>query len=960
MHYNVSNINLCISREKEMYKGDGKMAAKRVHKCLAALTAFLLCFLIISPAFTTEASAAGPASGSAAGRVVRVGLPDSDNIADGKDGNAIVEFQRDYLQALAEYADWSYEYVEADWGDCISMIKSGEIDLLLDVSKTDDRFEYMNFSSESMGTEMCYLFGRGDTNLKYDDFEAFDGMTVGYEAGSTILNSIQDYADKMGFTIKAKPYSSGAAMFKGLDAGEVDTVVQTNFFDTPPGHVILAKCDPSPVYIVTSKSDPRLITELDDAMTQLFSYNPSFNSDIFEYHLGRLASQAVGYTQQELDYLASKPTVDVYYETNWEPFEYDENGKAGGITPDIIRAIGDDTGINFRFVLESSTQDVYVGTSGASADTIMAVSYDYSWANDHDLLVTQPYISGTTMRVTKDKDVTPRTVATVKDGYLASQIKKTYPELTQVPYLTFAECMDAVLKGSADCTFLNYYQASDYRSMSKYSDFSYTPEENITQSIGLGVTKGSDPALFGILSKSLQRLSFNTVQGIINEDATHAKPMTLSLMVRRYPVEAAAGFGVLGLLACIAVFGVIMSSAQKKQNLQLAEAKREADAANAAKSEFLSRMSHDMRTPLNGIIGMTYIANEQQNPPRTTDCLTKIDTSSKFLLNLINDVLDMSKAESGRIELHPEPYPVEEFTQYISAVVKPLCEEKNQKLITEVDIPDNCVPVMDKLRVNQIVFNLLSNAVKYSPEGEEIAYRAKSEITPDGRMSMCIKVSDNGIGMSRKFQKVLFDPFTQESRSDISESRGSGLGLAITKRLVELMGGSITVESEMGSGSTFTVNFECDYVAGESRDGGAKQPPEDSRAPFAGKHVLLCEDHPLNQEIAKALLEDKGMLVEIADDGQRGVSLFSCSAVGYYDAILMDIRMPIMDGYEATRQIRAQNRGDARTVPIIAMTADAFAADVQKCLDSGMNDHIAKPIEPENMYSVLEKNLRIM
>jgi signal transduction histidine kinase/PAS domain-containing protein len=399
---------------------------------------------------------------------------------------------------------------------------------------------------------------------------------------------------------------------------------------------------------------------------------------------------------------------------------------------------------------------------------------------------------------------------------------------------------------------------------------------------------------------------------------------------------------------------------QEKQNMeQLRRAVTEAERANRAKTDFLSRMSHDMRTPLNGIIGMTYLAREQDNNPKTEECLDNIDLSSKFLLGLINDVLDMAKAESGTLELRPEPYSTKEFEQYINAVIRPICTEKNQELVTEISMPEGCVVLADKLKVNRIVFNLLSNAVKYSPEGSRITYRDISKIQADGRVQDCIEVIDHGTGMSEEFQKSLFEPFTQENRDDNSRIRGTGLGLAITKKMVDAMGGTIEVQSRLGKGTAIRVvlTFEQAHAVTQKEPAAAAGIRQAEAQPLAGKHVLLCEDHPLNQEIAKALLEELGMIVETADDGMAGLKLFENSNAGFFDAVLMDIRMPVMNGYEAAHAIRNLNRADSRTVPIIAMTADAYAEDVQRCLDAGMNAHLAKPIDPAVMKATLVKFL---
>jgi len=400
------------------------------------------------------------------------------------------------------------------------------------------------------------------------------------------------------------------------------------------------------------------------------------------------------------------------------------------------------------------------------------------------------------------------------------------------------------------------------------------------------------------------------------------------------------------------------SRRQEQRNLnQLRQALMDAEQASRAKTDFLSRMSHDMRTPLNGIIGMTYIARGQKNGRRTEECLDKIDLSSKFLLGLINDILDMAKAESGAIELHPEPYSMKEFEQYIDAVIRPICSEKNQELITEFYMPDGCIPLADKLKMNQIVFNLLSNAVKYSPEGSRIWYRDISEVQDDGRVKDCIEVIDHGTGMSEEFQKVLFEPFTQENRIDSSEMRGTGLGLAITKKLVDAMGGRIEVQSKLKVGTTIRVELLLDQApeAAPEAQKESSAAEKGQGVSLAGKHILLCEDHPLNQEIAKALLSELGLIVSTADDGLAGVKLFESAASGFFDAVLMDIRMPVMNGYEAARTIRSLDRPDGKTVPIIAMTADAYAEDVQKCLDAGMNAHLAKPIDPQLLKDVLTK-----
>jgi signal transduction histidine kinase/CheY-like chemotaxis protein len=417
---------------------------------------------------------------------------------------------------------------------------------------------------------------------------------------------------------------------------------------------------------------------------------------------------------------------------------------------------------------------------------------------------------------------------------------------------------------------------------------------------------------------------------------------------------------VLAVIFVIVLIYNIRKRKKLKEALQESRKRLEVNrAANQAKTEFLSRMSHDIRTPLNGIIGMTRIARKQDNSEKTVECLDKIDTSSAFLLELINDILDMSSIESNKITLDPEPYYIADGMKYINAVIKPLCDEKEQKLTVTDETERSAVPLIDALRMNQIGFNIISNAVKYTPAGGTIEIVINTRVLDDKKLRLTFTVRDNGIGMSKEFQSRLFDPFTQANRDDISETRGSGLGLSIVKKLTELMGGTITVDSELNKGTTITVGITFDYIAGKEDEGADIAAPhgETDISLLQGMHVLLCEDHPLNQEIARAMLEDKGITMDIVTDGRQGVTQFAASDIGYYDAVLMDLRMPVMDGYEATRALRALERSDAKTVPVIAMTADTLTGEVQKCFDAGMNGHVAKPIDPDKLFRTIAETV---
>lgn len=388
---------------------------------------------------------------------------------------------------------------------------------------------------------------------------------------------------------------------------------------------------------------------------------------------------------------------------------------------------------------------------------------------------------------------------------------------------------------------------------------------------------------------------------------------------------------------------------EKEKQKQLEEALRVAEKANSAKSDFLSTISHEIRTPLNVIIGMMELVKRCiSDPNMVRDYLAKMDTASHHLLNLINNILDMSKIEHGGLELHLEPTGRNVFDSYMNMVIRPMCEEKKIKLITSGIGPDVNV-LMDKLRFNQVMFNLISNSIKFTPENGTI-YFARNYNIKDNKLVADYQIADTGIGMSEEFQRKLFMPFSQESNEVVSSIQGTGLGLSLAKGIIDKMGGTITCDSKKGQGTTFFIHLEYPFT---NQQVSMDTYESNENISFEGKTIMLVEDHPMNRLISQRLLAEKGANIILAENGQEAVEKFEKSEVKQIDAILMDIRMPIMDGLEASKTIRNLKRKDSTTVPIIAMTANAYDSDRQKSLDAGMNYHLSKPIEPDKLYHVL-------
>jgi signal transduction histidine kinase/ActR/RegA family two-component response regulator len=398
------------------------------------------------------------------------------------------------------------------------------------------------------------------------------------------------------------------------------------------------------------------------------------------------------------------------------------------------------------------------------------------------------------------------------------------------------------------------------------------------------------------------------------------------------------------------------------RNRELAEALSLAEDASKAKTAFLSNMSHEIRTPLNAIIGLDNIAlNDPNISEGTRDYLEKIGVSAHHLLGIINDILDMSRIESGRMVIKSEEFSFAQTLSQVNTIISGQCKDKG--LTYECKVTGNIRDyyIGDDMKLGQVLINILGNAVKFTPPGGNVSFTAEEAAHFDDKSVLRFTISDTGVGMSKEYLPLLFDPFTQEDSSATNKYGSTGLGMPITKSIIELMNGHIKVESEKGKGTTFTVTItlpDSGRKAELDESGKAverkKAGLSDETTDLKGRRILLAEDMPVNTEIMKMVLSMREMIVDHAENGQIAVDKFAEHEPGYYDAILMDMRMPVMDGLEATRAIRAMDRYDAATIPIIAMTANAFDEDVQRSMQAGLNAHLSKPVEPEDLFRTLE------
>ncbi|MDD3338380.1 MAG: response regulator [Lachnospiraceae bacterium] len=862
----------------------------------------------------------------------------------------------DLLNKITQYSGIRFEYVKADtWEETKSMLLSGEADIRMPGTMPQTPSTTLGYTSNSIFyTSHVLMTLKSRDDLYYEDYENAHNLKIGitedmYANLSYDGQKFGTFAESFGFgdenLVYYDTYNDERA---ALDAGEIDAVI-SNIVDMRSDMKLLLRFDSSPNYISMTKGNPYL-EGIDSVLAQILDEDPEYLNNLNKYWFPHLNS--IPLTKEETEYVNGLGGLTFAFHGSKGYLSMQQSdGTYTGFYPDMAAFISDKLGV--------PCHQITAGEEG-EADIVIYPDYyfDYKYADENQINITLPYLTARYYEISKRNAVIDETtcrVAAVRDQRVTQDyIADGYTEEQMVWYNNDAECIRAVENGDADIAFANSYVAEYYLAMYRYIDLRYSLTKYSHQ-VSFGVMNDGDGMITTVLNKMLDSVSEVELDRLVtNSMNSYPGEDILQEWVISNPTHAFAIAGVMGALAIAVILVIIFAKRTRKQNVKLQK-------ATAAKSDFLSRMSHDMRTPLNVIMGMNKLAQENDNPPDTKECLEKIDISSEFLLGLINDVLDMERVENGRLELHLFPYAQSDFTNYINTIIRPLCEQKNIQLdywceYSEEDSKEFVV-MQDKLKINQIYFNLLSNAVKYTQENGHITFYIQAEEKPDGKLAMHVTISDNGIGMSKEFQQHMFEPFSQENQVVTSVSQGSGLGLAIVKRMCDLMGMTISVESELGKGTTYRLYGEYTLVQSqeEQKAEEIKKETKKDYSVLAGKMVLVCEDHMLNQEIIRRLLEKQKIIVDLAEDGKMGVEKFSKSAIGTYDMILMDIRMPVLDGLEATRAIRESEREDAKTVPIIAMTANAYKEDVNRSLDAGMNEHLAKPIEPEVLYETLVK-----
>ena len=904
-------------------------------------------------------------------RVLRVAFPQvvgmSWTAEDGSHHGMLV----DYLNEIAKYTGWEYEYIDTNRQTVLNEFIAGQYELMGGNYYIPGLEEYYAYPDYNMGYSRSLLLARSDDRTIHSyNLESMNGKTIGvYENAKENIRRLKEFLAINGLDCKFQYYSlkdmqkNDEGLYFYLMNGEIDLLLSGIIYNHDSVRVI-ATYNSQPYYIVTNPSNKEVLDGLNMALERILDANPNFAAERYAANFpARLVN--VQFSDRDLEYVKKRKTITVAVPENWYPFYCKETSQKNhvGIMVDVLDKIKDFTGLDFSYVYAKNYSDAVHLVQRGKADILGFFLGDENDAAQLGLALSASYVSANNI-IVRNKACSypaPGLVGALVEsqrfpsGISAEKIR-SYPGIK--------EALAAVNSGEVD--FIYGLSSKMEQDILRYHFTNLAPVTlvNDQSAISFALPTPVDPDLLTVLNKAINNLSESERTVIRNRNLESIGVNEFSLTDFIYANPLQFMFIVMFVLSVLFTALLLAIGARMKATVIQGNLKR-AEAANLAKSEFLSRMSHEIRTPMNGIVGMSTIAMQNiDNTDKIKDCLEKVIMSSKHLLALINDVLDMSKIESGKVELRHESFNFRAFLQDFENLYGEQAKSKGISYETILASDLEVQIIGDSLRLNQVLSNLLSNALKFTPAKGMIKLRVSKTGEDQENVYLRFEVIDTGCGIAEENYDKIFESFEQENVDVTYKYGGTGLGLSIVKRFTGLMGGGIHVTSVQGSGSTFTVDLPFGKIKESGKPtrfsdiNGRNDLAKDCYAvdyDFKGKRILLVEDNELNREIAEELIGVTGASVESAEDGVQAVEMFKESAEGYYDLILMDVQMPHMDGYEATRCIRALGRSDAQKVPIFAMTANAFAEDVQKSREAGMNAHISKPLNIRAVYKQMNR-----
>ena len=848
------------------------------------------------------------------------------------------------MQALAGYTGWKFEYVKCDWSNCFEKLENGEIDIMGDISYTDDRAKEMLYSEETMGEENYVLYANlSDTDIVSSDFKSLDGKRIGVLKGTEPENMLTEWENKYGIHTEHVNVSGNEDVKKKLANNEIDCFVSLEeSIWSERGISCVTTIGKSGIYFVMNKERSDIKQELDYAMRQLDSDSPFFKADLYKKYFTLDYTQIL--TGLEKSWLEEHGGIRIGFLDN-DPVVFTMDKKSGeirGSLPEYISYAKDCLGnhtLKFDIQAFDDYDKMIEALQNKEIDVIYYVSRNSNVAEKKGYALSNTAWTYNLIAVTNKEDFNENdsyVVAVPKNKVALKQhIAYNYPQWKLVDCDSIEDGANMVVHGKVDCFIKGSSQVLKFDGNKNFKIISLTK----TMEACFGVKDGQ-ATLLSILNKTIKAMPSDMLtSAIAMYDSTAYKMTFYGFLKDHLTVVLILGFSI------IIVILLLLRKARR--------AEASAKEANLAKTQFLHNVSHDIRTPMNAILGYSQLMKKELTNPKLVHYQEMIEQSSQLLLSIINNVLDMARVESGKMELDENYEVVGNITQLVCGAFAAEASKKNIELNKIVNVEHKHI-ITDSTKMQEILSNLISNAIKYTSAGGKVTIDTRElPYDKEGYTLIQTKVSDTGIGMSEEFLPSLFELFTRERNTTLSKIPGTGLGMAIVKNLVDLMNGSIEVESELGKGSTFTITIPH-KIANKDYTNRNIESSHELDIDFKGKRILLAEDNELNAEITTTILSEMGFEVKTVEDGILCVNEMQHQPANTYDLILMDIQMPNMDGYKATDCIRHLSQSEKANIPIIAMSANAFEEDKKKAFDVKMNDYITKPIDFQKMEEVLK------
>ena len=901
---------------------------------------------------------------SAEGKVVRVGWYEGGYNLSGPNGERS-GYGYEFQQTVASYTGWRYEYVKGSRVELMEKLQRGEIDMLNCISYMPERAQHVLFSSMPMGREKYYLYANIEkTGISPSKLHLLEGKRVGMIASSMMETAFSNWEKQQGLHTQHIYVGTVEERKRLLAQGATDVVVATEV--AALGQEGLSAVTPvggSDVYFAINKNRPDLKTELDEAMRRIEQDKPFYAEELYKHYMTTTAVPVL--SKDEQAWLAQHGAIRVgVLKGDSGFFSYEEDGSLKGIIADYILYASDcfkERRLDFAVQGFDTQPEMIQALKDGKIDMIFHFNENHYLAEQNGFALSNRIMSITIPVITAQKQFNENAaniLAVAKNNYLAkAYAAHNYPQWKIVEYATRAEVEQAVRKGQADCFFAKYSVLTDYADDKLLHGVFLTKPGNVAFAVNR-----SDTVLLSVLNKTLRAMPATGMAGNLSLYDRPVHEVTLKAFIKQNMLTLIA-FLVLIIGLMLTLLHKERKAAQEAASLnarlresqeQLKQALEQAESASVAKTNFLSNMSHDIRTPMNALMGYTMMLKPRLKDEELLGYVGKMEQSGNLLLSIINHVLDMARIESGKMEVNEVYTKVGGDAVEVISVFSVEAKRKNIRLLTNMQVEHEHI-LCDATKIKEIFSNLISNAIKYTPEGGTVEFITRElPCSRPGYVRLQSEVVDNGMGMSKEFLPTIFDAFSRERNTTVGKISGTGLGMAIVKKLVEMMGGTIEVESELGKGSRFIVTFEHpladeSYYKQEEQEAKSAQGAE----LIKGKRILLAEDNDLNAEIALFILRNMGLEVERVEDGAQCVSTLEQQPAGTYDLIFMDVQMPKMDGYTATLNIRSLDDKKKAAIPIVAMTANAFAEDIKQTLAAGMNGHIAKPIDVKKLERVL-------